>query len=179
MSRGDMSRGALSLWESPSTTLQGSASGRTDITARQYKVHEEVPRRVFDDVNSRAEIGELPRRAFDEVNTNPVLTTAVDEGGLRGSICERETWAKVARGGYGPVGNEPLCMQGDRCGELVDDGCRSGESSYPRPVVGYESSHEIAPKTCGEYGILIALPRDMQAYRSSTVDTCYDWSSTF
>ena len=171
MFRGDMSRGGFSLWGSPNTTLQGSASGRTETTSRQYKVQEEVPRRVFDKAHSRAEIGEAPRRAFEEVNTNAfstkpaVLTTAVAEGGLRGSTRERETWARVARGGYGPAGNDPLCTQGDRYGELVETGCRSGESSRPRPVVGYESSQEIAPRACGEYDILIALLRNMYASR--------------
>lgn len=159
-----------------------AALGRTETMSRKYKVDEEfphrvydkpysraergeAPRRVFDKVNIRAEIGELPRRAFDEVNTNAVstkpavLTTAVAEGGFRGSIRECETWANVTRDGYGPVDNDRLCMQGDRYDEVVETGCRPGESSRPRPVVGYTSSHEIAPRTCGEHDTDRAAPR--------------------
>ena len=188
MLREDMSSAGFSPWESRDTMLHDAALGRTETIGRKYKLGEESshrvfdkpncraerekdPRRVFDKVESRAEIGELPRRAFEEVNTNAfstkpaVLTTAVAEAGLRGSIRERETWARVARDGYGPAGNDPLCTQGDRYGELKETGCRSGESSRPRPVVGYESSQEIAPRACGEYDILIALLRNMYASR--------------
>lgn len=164
-----MSTGGFSLWESPSTMLQGSALGRTSETSgRKNKVDEEAPRRVLDNVNSRSVNEEVPRRAFDEVNTNAVgakpvvLTPAVVEGGLRDSFRERETWAKIARGGYVSAGNDP-CIQGNPYGELVEAaGCRPGESSHPRTVVGYGPRHEIAPRTCGEYEILIALPCDMQ-----------------
>lgn len=183
-----MSRGGFSLWESPNT-MQGVGLGRSETTVRKYKVDEEWRHRVFDKANSGAESGEAPRhaldkvksravsaevhrRVFDEVETNAVstkpvvLNTDVAEVGLRGGIREREACVKVARGGYGTAGNDPLCMQvcmqGNTYSELMEAGCRSGESSRPRPIVGYESRHEITPRTCGEFEydcILIPVAR--------------------
>ena len=166
MFRGDKSRGNFSLWESPNTILQGTALGCAEANGRKYKADEEVPRRVFGSVNTRAIVsGKVPRHAFDEANTKSISSkhvvhaTAATEAEVRGSIRGRETWAKIARGGsYDGAGNDPSRMQGNQYRELVEAGYCSGESSRPRSDVVYESRHDIVPRTCGEcINVIIAL----------------------
>lgn len=174
-----MPREGFSVWRSSDTMFHGAALGRTDARGK-YKGDEESSHRVFDEANSRAERREAPRcmvdindnsraervelsrRAYDDVNDNEVaskrsvaLTTAITEDGLRDNTHGRETWAIAVRGGYGPPCNDPLCMQGNPNGALMEEGCRCGESSRARLVVGCEPRNDTAPRICGEYDMLI------------------------
>ena len=160
--------------ETKTRAVRGEVPRRAFDEVRTIAISGEVPRRAFDEVNTRAVRGELSRRAFEDVNTRAVSgevprrvlieantkavstkTTVVPptvtvEAGIGGRIRERETWTKIAHGGHGGGSNEPLRMQGNQYDEPVEAGCRSSESSRPRPrpVATYEARHDMSPRTC-------------------------------